>query len=94
MVWMNTMVVVLALSLVPATPGYEVGGSCEDRCGGGQHALCGYFCTPAVHQDRAADQSDKKNEEVGRRGRGAKHRRTLTINKLRTNGSQPVLFLF
>jgi len=63
MVWMNTMVVVLALSLVPATPGYKVGGSCEDRCGGGQHALCGYFCTPAVHQDRAADQSDKKNEE-------------------------------
>jgi len=58
------IVAILVLSLSSATPGYKVGGSCEDRCGGGQAVLCGYFCGSAVYQDRVADQSDKKDEKL------------------------------
>ena len=64
MVWM--IVAVLVLSLSSVTPGYKAGGSCEDRCGGGQAVLCAYFCGSAVYQHRVADQSDKKDEKVGK----------------------------
>jgi len=40
-----------------------VGGSCEERCGGGHHALCRYFCAPPVYQHRTKDQSDKKDQQ-------------------------------
>jgi len=58
------VLVVLLLTLSLVTPCCAVGGSCEERCGGGQHALCRYFCAPAVYQHHTADQSDKKDEEA------------------------------
>ena len=73
MVFLVTMV-----TMVSTAPGYQVGGSCEQRCGGGHHALCRYFCAPAVYQHRTADQSDKKNEKVGGGGKCAHTQYLLT----------------
>jgi len=53
-----TMVILCLVTML-----YQVGGSCEERCGGGHRTLCRYFCEPAVYQHRTADQSDKKNEK-------------------------------